>query len=63
MPRPKPYGTRISIGVRLPDKLYLRLHAEAERREVSANWLIERALERTLPAWEAQDLTGLLSPT
>lgn len=47
---------RTSKTVTLPTKLYDRVAAEANRRDVSVTWLVSRALERTLPALEAVDL-------
>jgi hypothetical protein len=45
MARPRVYETRrISTAVRLPSELHARLRDEADRRQVSANLLVERAV-------------------
>lgn len=49
-------GGRTSTAIRLDSELHLRLQREAERRDVSVNWLITKAVERALPAWEEQNL-------
>ena len=44
------------IQFRLSNGLRSRLHAEAERRDVSVNYLIERSLVDALTKWEKQKL-------
>lgn len=49
MARPKQYDEeRIATAVRLPASLHRDLHEAAERRDVSANLLIVKALRRYL---------------
>jgi predicted HicB family RNase H-like nuclease len=49
MGRPKKYdGERVSTGLRLPVELHARLTTAAAERDVSATWLIERALTEFL---------------
>lgn len=50
---------RVQTQVRLDSDLHARLVAQAERRDVSVNRLVEWAVERTLPGWEAQNLEDL----
>lgn len=55
MSRPKQYqDERVSTALRLPVELHERLKAAAEERDVSANWLINRAiaayLDQLVPA-------------
>jgi hypothetical protein len=47
---------RVATQFRLPAEMRERLEREAARRDVSINWLITRAVERALPAWEEQEL-------
>jgi predicted HicB family RNase H-like nuclease len=47
---------RVSTAIRLDRDTHERLAKQAERRDVSVNWLITKAVERALPAWEEQDL-------
>lgn len=47
--RPREYhGPRITTAVRLPADLHARLKAAASERTVSANRIVERAIERYL---------------
>lgn len=46
--RPKCHDTRSSTGVRFPPELLARLHEAAEEREVSVNWIINRAVTEFL---------------
>ena len=46
-----------TLHIRLPDDLRNRLFIEAERRVVSVNFLVEKALESTLKTWEKQKLS------
>jgi predicted HicB family RNase H-like nuclease len=49
--RPKVYNEpRVSTGLRLPKSLHERILAMADERDVSANWLITRAIERYVEA-------------
>lgn len=48
MSRPQTYGARVSSAIRLEPDLHARLHAAAIERDVSANWLITRAIEQLL---------------
>lgn len=49
--RPKIYSEpRVSTGLRLPKSLHERILAMADERDVSANWLITRAIERYVEA-------------
>ena len=58
MARPKEHATeRVQMQFRISPELQLRLNAEADRRFVSKNLLIERALENALTEWEKEDLT------
>ena len=46
MARPTTYGDGVvTSGMRLPKDLHARLLAAADERDVSANWLVKRALE------------------
>lgn len=45
-----------STNVRLDPDVHARLVAEAERRDVSVTYLVARAVDRLLPAWEGQEL-------
>ena len=53
---------RTSKSVTIPAKLYERVAAEADRRDVSVTFLVSRSLERMLPNWEADNLDRLFSP-
>ena len=57
MARPRVYEERrVATAVRLPSQLHLRLQDAARTRQVSANLLVERALEdylNRLPAVES----------
>lgn len=49
--RPKVYSEpRVSTGLRLPKSLHERILVMADERDVSANWLITRAIERYVEA-------------
>lgn len=49
MARPKTTeAKRVTTAIRLPEPLHERLTTEAERREVSANLLVTRAVENYL---------------
>lgn len=49
MSRPKRYEEeRVNLGVRMPAALHVRLIAAAAERELSANWLMVRAIEKFL---------------
>ena len=50
---------RTSRSVTIPAKLYDRVSAEAERRDVSVTFLVSRALDRVLPSWEGTDLNRI----
>jgi predicted HicB family RNase H-like nuclease len=56
MPRKKPDEERVTTAVRFPKTLHLRLHEAANARELSANFLIVKAveqyLERLIPSEE-----------
>ncbi len=56
MSRPKRYDNRTSIGLRMPESLHRMLQRAAEERDVSMNWLVNRAvaeyLDRLIPADE-----------
>ena len=39
---------KVNLAVRMPPELHERLVAEAEDREVSANWMMNRAIEEFL---------------
>lgn len=56
MARPKTYDDRIKLGYRIPADLHERLMVAATERDVSANYLITKALEdflsRLIPASE-----------
>ena len=57
MPRPKTYkNERVQMQIRLPAKIRLRLEKESERRTVSKNFLVERAIEEMLEQWESEKL-------
>lgn len=55
MPRPRLYDAR-TTGVRFKKTTRERLHAEADARDLSINWLVNRAceefLERLIPVDE-----------
>lgn len=54
---------RTSKSVTVASGLYERVAREADRRDVSATFLVSRALERLLPTLEAQDLDRLFPVT
>jgi hypothetical protein len=59
VPRPRVYDEpRIATAVRLPEQLHERIRKAAGERQVSVNFLVERAIERYLdqmvPAGELQ---------
>lgn len=60
MSRPRQYGDRTSLSVRLDTDLYQRLQKEADSRMVSTNLLVSRAiaefLDRLVPVDEAIQL-------
>ena len=45
---PKPPVAKVNLAVRMPPELHERLVDEAEAREVSANWMMNRAIEEFL---------------
>lgn len=54
--RPREYDDRVSTSIRLPVDLHQRLSVAAEEREVSVNYLVNKAiadfLDRLIPADE-----------
>lgn len=56
VPHQRPYtdDERVQLQFRLPGSLRDRLRKEALRRNVSANFLIERALDESLTKWEKE---------
>jgi predicted HicB family RNase H-like nuclease len=58
VPHQRPYvpeeEERVQLQFRLSASLRERLRKEAQRRNVSANLLIERALEEGLTKWEKE---------
>jgi predicted HicB family RNase H-like nuclease len=55
MPRTKDYvDERVQLQFRLTESLRDRLRKEADRRAVSINFLIERALEESVVKWEKE---------
>jgi predicted HicB family RNase H-like nuclease len=56
MGRPRGHDSRISIGLRIEPELHEAVKAAAEERDVSVNWLINKAIEdllsRLLPVEE-----------
>lgn len=48
MSRPKTYENRVTTAVRLPEELHDRLREAARERDLSANYLVIRALEEYL---------------
>lgn len=49
MPRPRVYDEpRVATAVRLPKELHERVQRAAEERQVSANYIVVRAIERYL---------------
>jgi len=55
MPRAKEYvEERVQLQFRLSTDLRDRLRAQADRRAVSINFLIERALEESVLRWEKE---------
>ena len=47
---------KASTALRFDPPLLERLRAEAARRDVSVNYLVTKAVERALPAWEGATL-------
>lgn len=47
---------QVQIQCRLYTSTRDRLFAEAERREVSVNYLVENSIEQSLTKWESQKL-------
>lgn len=58
MSRPAKYGDRVNTAMRLPHPLMDELRQAAADRDVSVNWLVERAiadfLARLIPADQIQ---------
>jgi predicted HicB family RNase H-like nuclease len=55
MPRAKEYvEERVQLQFRLSTDLRDRLRREADRRAVSINFLIERALDESVTRWEKE---------
>ena len=55
MPRAKSYeDERVQLQFRLPESLRDRLREQADRRAVSVNFLIERAIEESVGRWEKE---------
>lgn len=56
MARPRTEPQRSQTNLRLPVEMLARLHAEADARDVSVNWLVTHAvadfLERLIPVDE-----------
>jgi predicted transcriptional regulator len=49
VPRPRVYDQpRVATAVRLPKQLHERIQREADERQVSVNYIVERAIERYL---------------
>lgn len=49
MPRPRVYDEqRVTTAVRLPESIHDRLREEAHERDVSVNFLINRAVDQYL---------------
>lgn len=49
MSRPRVHATpRSATAIRFPTDLLAQLHAAADERDVSVNWLVNRAVERFL---------------
>lgn len=46
--RPRTHGDRISTAVRFTPETHQRLSEEAKTRDVSASWLVNRAVEEFL---------------
>jgi predicted HicB family RNase H-like nuclease len=49
---------RVQLQFRLTTDVRDRLRAEADRRAVSINFLIERALDEGLARWEKEKIRG-----
>ena len=60
--RPREYDDRKQIVVRFPPELHARLKEAAEEREVSMNWLVNRAIEEYLDALIPVDEIMLTRP-
>jgi predicted HicB family RNase H-like nuclease len=55
MPKAREYvDERVQLQFRLSTDLRDRLRAQAERRAVSVNYLIERAIEESVTKWEKE---------
>jgi predicted HicB family RNase H-like nuclease len=55
MPKAREYvDERVQLQFRLSTDLRDRLRAQAERRAVSVNYLIERAIEDAVVKWEKE---------
>jgi predicted transcriptional regulator len=49
VPRPRVYDQpRVATAVRLPKQLHQRIQRAADERQVSVNYIVERAIERYL---------------
>lgn len=55
MARPKQYGDRVQTNVRLPRELHTKLQAEAHRRMVSVNLVVEEACAAFVAVLEPRD--------
>jgi predicted HicB family RNase H-like nuclease len=55
MPREK-IDSRVQMQFRLASKVRERLRKEAARRQVSINFLMEKALDESLARWEKEKL-------
>lgn len=50
MARPKTHATpRSATAIRFPADLHAQLHKAADERDVSVNWLVNRAVRELLP--------------
>jgi len=67
MSRPKVHGDRVTTAIRLPVELHGRLLAAADEGDVSANFLIAKAIEdflpRLVPVSETRLTRSATSPT
>lgn len=53
-------GPRVATAIRLPEDLHKQLQEQAEMRDVSVNWLVNRAVEKfvdELPSREKVEAT------
>ena len=57
MPPAKKYDSRVQLQFRLNPKIKAQLKKEAERRQVSTNYLMETALEEALAKWTKEKLS------